>query len=72
MINKDEILYKIDAVILYLKENNGENYKVYNKLCPGDNITPDSNILEYAEDIKNMLNIMIEEENNIANNDFIY
>lgn len=71
MINKDEILYKIDAVILYLKENNGENYKVYNKLCPGDNITPDSNILEYAEDIKNMLNIMIEEENNIANNDFI-
>lgn len=72
MINKNELLYKIDAVILYLKENNGENYKVYNRLCPCDNTEPDSNIIEYAEDIKEVLNIMIEKENNIANNDFLY
>ena len=35
MINKDELIYKMAAVIEYLKNNNGYNYKLYNHLCPG-------------------------------------
>lgn len=50
MINKDEITYKLEAVIEYLKNNNGYEYKLYNHLCPGYG-EPDSNIVEYAEDI---------------------
>ena len=33
MINKDELLYKLNTVIEYLKNNNGYNYKLYNQLC---------------------------------------
>ena len=36
MINKDELIYKMNAIIDYLKDNNGYNYKLYNKLCPGN------------------------------------
>lgn len=54
MINKDEILFKIDAVIKYLKEHNGYDYKLYNRLCPGYG-DPDSDIVEYAEDIESMI-----------------
>ena len=32
MINKDELIYKMNAIIDYLKDNNGYNYKLYNKL----------------------------------------
>lgn len=35
MINKDELLYKIETIIKYLKEHNGYDYKLYNHLCPG-------------------------------------
>ena len=45
MINKDELIYKINAIIDYLKDNNGYDYKLYNQLCPGDG-EPDSNIIE--------------------------
>jgi len=55
MINKDELLYKIDTIINYLKENKGYKYKVYDKLCPDDNNEPDSNIVLYAEDIKELI-----------------
>ena len=48
MINKDELIYKMAAVIEYLKNNNGYNYKLYNHLCPGYG-NPDSNIVEYAK-----------------------
>ena len=51
MINKDELLYKLNTVIEYLKNNNGYNYKLYNQLCP-DYEASDSNIVEYAEDVK--------------------
>lgn len=47
MINKDELLYKLNTVIEYLKNNNGYNYKLYNQLCP-DYEAPDSNIVEYS------------------------
>lgn len=58
MINNDELIYKLETVIEYLKNNNGYNYKLYNRLCPGIG-KPDSNIVEYAEDILNMINIII-------------
>jgi len=59
MINKDELLYKLNAVIEYLKNNNGYNYKLYNQLCPGYG-EPDSNIIEYAEDVLYMINLLID------------
>lgn len=55
MVNKDELLYKIDIIIEHLKESNGYEYKLYNRVCPDNGIEPDSNIIEYAEDIKNMV-----------------
>ena len=58
MINNDELIYKLETVIEYLKNNNGYNYKLYNRLCPSMG-KPDSNIVEYAEDILNMINIII-------------
>ena len=56
MINKDELIYKIQAIIGYLREHNGYEYKLYNRLCPGMG-KPDSNIVEYAEDVE----VLIEE-----------
>ena len=58
MINKDELIYKIEAVIEYLKNNNGYDYKLYNRLCSGYG-APDSNIVEYAEDILDIVNELI-------------
>ena len=59
MINKNEILYKIDTVIKYLKENNGYEYKLYNRLCPNME-QPDSNIVEYAGDVRFMIETLID------------
>ena len=59
MINKDELLYKLNTVIEYLKNNNGYNYKLYNQLCPGHG-EPDSNIVEYAKDVLYMINLLID------------
>ena len=59
MINKDELLYKLNTVIEYLKNNNGYNYKLYNQLCL-DYEAPDSNIVEYAEDVLYMINLLID------------
>lgn len=58
MINKDELIYKLEAVIEYLKNNCGYDYELYNRLCPcmGE---PDSNIVEYAEDILYIINLLI-------------
>jgi len=55
MINKDELLYKLDVITNFLKEENGYEYKLYNRVCPDNNIEPDSNIVEYAEDVKNIV-----------------
>ena len=49
MINKDELLYKLDVIINYLKDNKGYKYKLYNHLCPDNNIEPDSDIVEMQE-----------------------
>lgn len=58
MINNNEIIYKMEAIIEYLKNNDGYNYELYNRLCPGMG-KPDSNIVEYAEDVLYMINLLI-------------
>ncbi len=58
MINKDELIYKIEAVIEYLKNNGGYDYELYNHLCPSMG-EPDSNIVEYAEDVLYLVNLLI-------------
>ena len=58
MINKAELIYKINTIIDYLKDNNGYDYKLYNQLCPGLG-KPDSNIVEYAKDVLNIINELI-------------
>lgn len=58
MINKAELIYKINTIIDYLKDNNGYDYKLYNQLCPGLG-EPDSNIVEYAKDVLNIINELI-------------
>lgn len=58
MINKDELIYKLETIIEYLKNNGGYDYKLYNRLCPSMG-EPDSNIAEYAEDVLYMINLLI-------------
>lgn len=58
MINNNEIIYKMEAIIEYLKNNDGNNYELYNRLCPGIG-EPDSNIVEYAENVLYMINLLI-------------
>ena len=59
MTNKDELIYKLEAVIEYLKNNGGYDYELYNRLCPGMG-EHDSNIVEYAEDVLYMINLLID------------
>jgi len=47
-----EFNYKINAVIEYLKNNNGHDEKLYNR-NPDD---ADSDIVEYAEDAQEIFN----------------
>lgn len=54
MISKNELFYKLETIINYLKENNGYDYKLYNN-CPLYIKEPDSNIVEYAEDVLTMV-----------------
>ena len=58
MINNNEIIYKMETIIEYLKNNDGYNYELYNRLCPGIG-EPDSNIVEYAENVLYMINLLI-------------
>jgi len=58
MINKDELIYKLETVIEYLKNNGGYDYELYNRLCPGMG-EPDLNIVEYAEDVLYLVNLLI-------------
>jgi len=50
----NELNYKMDAIIDYLKNNNGHDYKLYNH--DPDSDEPDSDIVEYAEDVKGIIN----------------
>ena len=60
MIKNDELIYKLETVIEYLKNNGGYDYELYNRLCPGMG-EPDSNIVEYAEDVLQMINNLLED-----------
>ena len=59
MINKDELIYILEEVIEYLKNNGVYDYELNNRLCPGMG-EPDSNIVEYAEDVLYMINLLID------------
>ncbi len=59
MINNNELLYKMETVIEYLKNHGGYDYELYNRLCPGMG-EPDSNIVEYAEDCLELINELID------------
>ena len=59
MINKDELTYKLEAAIEYLKNNNVYNYELYNRLCPSIGEL-DSNIVEYAENVLYLVNLLID------------
>ena len=54
-----ELNYKIQVIIDYLKDNNGEDYKLYNH-NPDE---PDSDIVEYAMDVKYLINDYCNEKN---------
>lgn len=59
MINNNELIYKMEVVIEYLKNNGEYDYELYNRLCPGMGKSV-SNIVEYAEDVLYMINLLID------------
>lgn len=50
-IKTREMSYKIESIIEYLKKNSGNEYQLMNK----NSEEADSNIVEYAEDIKEFI-----------------
>ena len=56
--NNVQLITKIEAVIEYLKDNNVYDYELCNHLYPGM-WEPDLNIVEYAEDVLYMINLLI-------------
>jgi len=50
-----ELNYKINQIIIYLLNNDGRNCLLYSH-PPMDDDEPDSDIVEYAYDIKNIVN----------------
>ena len=67
MINENEIMYKINTIIDYLKKHNGKKYKLYNRTCPITGMEPDSNIVEYAKDVKIMIDVLLKGYDNSTN-----
>jgi len=51
-----ELNCKINTIIKFLKDYDGYSYELYNHTCPAFTDEPDSNIVEYAQDIKDILN----------------
>lgn len=66
LIQKRELLYKLETVKQFLIANNGQNYKLYNHICPNEINEPDDNIIGYQEDIEYLISILLssEEDNN--------
>ena len=50
MINKDELIYKLEVVIEFLKNNGGYDFELCNRLYPGME-EPDFSIVGYADDV---------------------
>lgn len=68
MLNKEELLYKLDAIIDFIKKTDGYHYKVYDKLCP-ENGKPDSNMVEYALDVKEMVKELLKDNYEVTEKD---
>lgn len=66
LIQKRELSYKLETVKQFLIVNNGQNYKLYNHICPNETNEPDDNIIGYQEDIEYLISILLssEEDNN--------
>jgi len=52
----NELNFKMNEIIEYLKNNKGYDYELYNHVCPCFVDEPNSNIVEYAEDVKDIIN----------------
>ena len=50
-----ELFYKLDIIIDYLKNHDGYNYKLHNYVNPISDNIPDINIVDFAEEIKDMI-----------------
>ena len=50
-----ELLFKIDVIIEYLKDNAGNDYTLYNHTCQFYCDQPNSDIVEDAEDIRELI-----------------
>lgn len=46
-----ELDYKLDTIKKFLIIKNGKQYKLYNHCCPNGHNKPDSNIIEYFDDV---------------------
>ena len=57
-----ELYFKLDTIIVYLKEHDGYDYELYNNTCPFYSDEADSNIVEYAEDVKFIIKSIISEK----------
>lgn len=64
-IQKRELLYKLETVKQFLIFNDGYKYKLYNRICPSDDTVPDSNIVEYLEDIEHIVSNLISSDEDI-------
>lgn len=53
-----ELDYKLNTIRSFLIENNGIEYKLYNHICPTNDNEPDSNIIEYFDDIIYLIDIL--------------
>ena len=62
----NELNFKMNEIIEYLKNNKGYDYKLYNHGCPCFIDEPNSDIVEYAEDVKDIINAI----NNPETEDF--
>ena len=60
-----------ETVVNIDKNKSIYDYKVYNHLCPNFNSEPNSNIVEYAEDVKKIIEEHLDEEDD-NNNDKFY
>lgn len=66
-----ELNYKLDAVREFMLARGGLKYKVYNHGCPAVLDEPDSNIVEYFDDIICFINRLLIKEPEV-NQDYYF
>lgn len=67
---KNELFYKIEAVKQFLIHNGGYEHKLYNHLCPSEDTMPDSNIVEYLDDIESIITFLLSPKDNKIENEY--